>query len=142
MTSGIIEILIEDTDVQTLVGEDSHGQYKVYPMVAPEGVTTPYVLVSEATLNPSLSKGCPSTFDQPRYVVQVYSTDFRETELIQEACRNALDTGEGFTTDAGANFDSVYMVDRGDLFSPAQGQGPGLFVKQGIYEACLRRVIS
>lgn len=138
MTSGIIEILIENATVQGLVGMDSLGQYKIYPTIAPQGVSAPYVVVTEVSLNPALSKGCPDFMDSPRYNVMVYSLDFRETELIQAACRACLDTGMGFTTDAGANFDSVYMVDRQDLFMPAQGEGPGLFVKVGVYAAEVR----
>jgi hypothetical protein len=139
MTSGIIEILIENSGVQTAVGQDDRSKYKVYPVVAPQNVTTPYVIVAEESMRPSLSKGCVSTLDFPRYTVLVYSTDFLETETIQEACRVALETGMGFTTDVGAAFDSIYMVDRKDLFQQAQGEGGGLYVKAGFYEAGSKR---
>jgi hypothetical protein len=138
MTSGIIEILIENATVQSLVGVDGRGKYKVYPVFAPEGVSWPYVVVSEVSLNPTLAKGCPSDLDYPRYNVLVYSLDFRQTELIQAACRACLDTGSGFTTDAGAEFHSIYMVDRQDLFMPSQGEGPGMYVKVGVYAAEVR----
>lgn len=145
MTSGIIEILIENASVQSLVGMDSRGQYKIYPTRAPEGVEvvdTPYIIVSEVSLNPTLSKGCPSTLDYPRYNVLVYSTNFRETELIQEACRICLDSGNSFTTDAGADFNLIYMIDRQDLFQLAQGQDGGLFVKHGVYVAETTRTVT
>jgi hypothetical protein len=144
MTSGIIEILIEDINVQALVGQDHRGQYKVYPTVAPEKtpgntVDGPYVIVSEASLNPTISKGCPSTLDFPRYEVLVYSTDFRETELIQEACRVCLDNGQDWSTET-VDFDSIWMVDRRDLY--AQGTGQGMYVKAGTYEAAAKRTIA
>lgn len=144
MTSGIIEILIEDINVQTLVGQDSRGQYKVYPTRAPEKVENtdcPYIIVSEVSLSPSLGKGCPSTLDRPRYNVLVYSTDFRETEIIQEACRVCLDNGQSWTTQTG-DFDSIWMADRQDLYAPAVGQEGGLYVKVGVYEAMSRRTIT
>lgn len=138
MTSGIIEILIENVGVQSAVGQKD-GQYKVYPTKAPDGPNlTPYIVVSEVSLNPVLGKGCAPSLDYPRYNVLVYSTDFRETETIQQACRDALDVGTGFTTDAGATFDSIYMVDRQDLFQPGVGQEGGLYVKVGIYECSAR----
>jgi hypothetical protein len=139
MTSGIIEILIEDADVIDGVGTDDLDQIKVYPVIAPQSVSTPYIVVSEESMRPTLSKGSPSTLDFPRYHILVYSTDFLETETIQELCRLALDTGGDWSTDVGAEFDSIYMVDRKDLFQPAQGEGGGLFVKLGVYEAAAKR---
>ena len=59
MTSGIIEILIENTTVQTLIGRNKAGdKYKVYPVVCPQGEGQPYITVykgGSGTL-PSLSK--------------------------------------------------------------------------------------
>lgn len=142
MTSGIIEILIEAPAVTSLVGTEPGGHIKIYPTQAPQNVKTPYITVSETSLNPSIAKGCPSDLDKPRYNVLVYSLDFRETELIQEACRITLDTGAGFTTDAGASFDAIWMSDRQDLYMASQGQDPGIFVKAGVYECQVRRSIS
>lgn len=142
MTSGIIEILIENAAVQAAVGQDSQSQYKVYPVAAPQNVSTPYVIVSEVSLNPTLGKGCPSDLDFPRYNVLIYSTDFLETETIQEVCRVVLDSGNSFSTDAGADYGSIYMVDRQDLFQPGVGQEAGLFVKLGVYAAEVTRSVT
>jgi hypothetical protein len=139
MTSGIIEIFIENAGVQAAVGLDDQDQYKVYPVQAPQLVKTPYVVVAESGLRPSLSKGDASELDYPRYDILVYSTNFLETELIQQACRAAIDAGTGFITDAGVSFDSIYMIDRKDLFQQAQGEGGGLYVKLGVYEAAAKR---
>lgn len=141
MTSGIIEILIENADVVSAVGmDDSH--VKVYPVSVPQNVDQPYIVVREASLNPSLSKGCISDLDRPMYEVLAFSLDFHETELMQEACRNALDTGTDFITDAGATFDSIWMTDRRDVYMPAQGQEGGLYVKVGIYQCSVRRILT
>ena len=138
MTSGIIEILIENADVIELVGSDG-AQVKIYPSSsAPQNVNYPYVTVSETALNPSLAKGCAFDYAKPRYDVLVFSRKFRQTELIQQAIRLALDTGEGFDTDAGVHFDQIWMIDRQDLFLPAQGEESGLYVKRGVYEAMAR----
>jgi hypothetical protein len=140
MTSGIIEILLENSGVTNLVGSVG-GHVKIFPTQAPQTVLLTYgdyITVSEVSLNPSLAKGCPPDMDRPRYVVLCFSLDFRKAEILQAACRAALDTGQGFTTDAGATFDQIWMVDRSDLFQPAQGDGAGMYVKSGIYECVTR----
>lgn len=144
MTSGIVEILRESSAVVSLVGYLPGGgnHVKVFPVQAPQGAKEPYILVQETSLNPSLSKGCVSDLDRPRYDVMAFALDYRKTELMQEACRNALDIGQGFTTDAGANFDSIWMMDRRDLYMPAQGQEGGLYVKLGVYECTVKRDLS
>lgn len=144
MTSGIIEILKQDTNVQALIGQDERGHYKIYPTRAPERVEitgAPYIVVSEATLIPSLGKFCPSTLDNIRYEVLVYSTDFLQTEVIQEACRVCLDNGQQWSTDL-VDFDGIWMVDRRDLWSPGTGQDGGMYVKVGTYEASAKRTIT
>jgi hypothetical protein len=139
MTSGIIEILIENEALQNALGKDNRGQFKVYPTAAPQGVKYPYIVVAEESLNPSLSKDCISTLDYPLYQVLVYSTSFRQTEVIQSLCRAALENGgEGFSTDAGARFDKIDMIDRKDLYQQATGQDSGMYVKVGTYRAATR----
>lgn len=142
MTSGIIEILRENATVAMMVGNDDRGEVKIYPFIAPQKVSQPYILVSEVSLNPTLSKGCPSTLDFPNYQVNCYALSFRKAELLQEACRIALDNGQSWSTDAGVYFGSVYMTDRRDLWMPAEGQGSGLYVKSGTYQADAKRDIT
>lgn len=138
MTSGIIEILVEDPAVIALVGSDG-AQVKIYPSSSvPQTVKAPYVTVSETSLNPFLAKGCAYDYAKPRYEILVFSRKFRQTEVIQQAIRKSLDTGDGFDTDAGAHFDQIYMIDRTDLYLPAQGEESGLYVKRGVYEAIAR----
>lgn len=137
MTSGIIEILVESSAVVDLVGTTG-THVKVFPVQAPEKTRKPYIVVSEVALNPSIAKGCAYDLDKPRYTVNVYSYNFRETELIQNACRAALDTGAGFSTDAGVDFDQIWMVDRQDLYMPSDGQDPSTYVKVGVYECMVR----
>lgn len=144
MTSGIIEILIEDPNVQAVIGQDTSGHYKIYPTRAPERVEVtgaPYIIVQEASLTPSLGKMCPSTLDNIRYEVLVYSTDFLQTEIIQEAVRVCLDNGQQWDTSL-LHFDGIWMVDRRDAWSPGVGQDGGMYVKVGTYEASAKRTIT
>lgn len=138
MTSGIIEILIENAGVQALTGiRNVRGdKYKVYPTVCPQGETQPYIIVSMVSNDgqTSLDKTDVSLLDYPQYNVLCYATNFRDTELMHAACRAALDNMES-VTDAGAEFERIWMVNERDLFDN-QAQ---LYVKSTTYKAEVKR---
>jgi hypothetical protein len=138
MTSGIIEILIENAGVQALEGirNTAGTKYKVYPTVCPQGETQPYIIVSMVSNDgqTSLDKTNVSGLDYPQYNVLCYATNFRTTELMHAACRAAIDNIEA-TTDAGAEFERIWMVNERDLFDN-QAQ---LYVKTTTYKAEVKR---
>lgn len=141
MTSGIIEILKEDATLVAMVGTAIVGtdaQAKIYPMSIPQNVVYPFITVAEVSLNPMIAKGCAYDYGKPHYEILSYSRSFRQAELLQQQVRRVLDTGNGFDTDAGALFDQIYMIDRNDLYLPAQGEESGLYVKRGMYECMVR----
>lgn len=123
MTSGIIEILTENVAVQTLVGRNERDdKYKIFPVVAPQNTEPEYITVFKGSNNAtlSLSKDFPSMLDYPQVTVNCWSKVFRNTELIFEAVRDALDN-QGFTTDAGYTFNRIWLVDDRDGFDQEQG---------------------
>lgn len=138
MTSGIIEILIENAGVQALPGlrNVDNTKYKVYPTVCPQGETQPYILVSMISNDgqTSMDKGQVSGIDYPQYNVLCYSTNFRPTEIMHEACRQALDNMEA-TTDAGGVFERIWLVNERDLFDNASQ----MYVKVATYRAEVKR---
>lgn len=120
MTSGIIEILKENAGVQALVGENAAaGKYKVYPVVAPQGESIPYITVFKGLNDPlsSLTKDLESMLDYPRVTVTCWHKNFRPTEEMFEAVREALDN-QGFTDAAGYDFERVWLIDDRDGFDP------------------------
>jgi hypothetical protein len=122
MTSGIIEILTENVGVQALVGENNReDKYKIFPVVAPQKTEPNYITVFKGSNNAtlSLSKDLPSMLDYPLVTVNCWSKVFRQTELMFEAVRAALDS-QGFTTDAGYVFNRVWLVDDRDGFDNEQ----------------------
>lgn len=122
MTSGIIEILREDTGVQVLAGLDQAGtKYKIYPVVAPEDTPQPYITVYKVQNDPvsSLSKDLPSELDYPRVTVNCWAKNFRMAELMGEAVRNALDN-KAAQTDAGYTFTRIWLVDDRDAYDASQ----------------------
>lgn len=137
MTSGIIEILIENTGVQNEVGQNEAGnKYKVYPTVCPQLEKQPYILVSMVSndAQTSLDKTEESLLDYPQYQVLCYATNFRKTETMHAACRAALDNIEA-TTDAGAEFDRIWLVNERDAFD----NSAQLYTKVATYKAEVKR---
>lgn len=122
MTSGIIEILTENAGVQTIVGLNERGdKYKIFPVVAPQKTEPNYITVFKGQNNAtiSLSKDLESMLDYPLVTINSWSKSFRDTELMFEAVRDALDN-QGFTTDAGYTFNRVWLVDDRDGFDNEQ----------------------
>src|SRR5690349_15613684 len=117
MTSGIIEILTDDTTVKNLVGKNKvDSKWKVYPTVCPQPEDNPYIVVSK-TSNDTLSigKDCLSLLDHPRYDIICYAKNFRRTEEMAEAVRNALD-GVASNTDV-CQFLRIWMVAEREAWS-------------------------
>lgn len=117
MTSGIIDILIDNVGVQTVVGlNEAEDKYKVYPFVAPQGEKQPYIVVSKTGNNTqSEGKEIGSTLDYPSYDVLCYSKNFRTTELLHEAVRTALDNTAWTTSDY--TYRRIWLITDRDAFS-------------------------
>lgn len=116
MTSGIIEILTDSAAVQTLVGQNQAAdKYKVYPFKAPQTEKGPYVVVAK-TANSTQSQGkeIESTLDYPTYDVLSYAKNFRTTEELHEATRNALDNMSSVT--AVCTFRRIWLITDRDAF--------------------------
>src|SRR5688572_7719592 len=120
MTSGFIEILIENVGVQAIAGLNRAGnKYKVYPVIAPQKEAQPYIPVYQASNDPvaSLTKDLASELDYPRVIVNCWGKSFRQVELMAEAVRAALDN-QAAQTDAGYNFHRIWMVDEREGHDP------------------------
>lgn len=119
MTSGIIEILIEDAGVQALAGLNQAGsKYKVYPVIVPQGEKGSYITVFKISNDPvsALTKRVSAEIDYPRVSVNCWAKNFRQTELMAEAVRNALDN-KSASTDAGYTFTRIWLVDDRDGYN-------------------------
>lgn len=117
MTSGIIDILVDNAGVQAVVGLNEAGdKYKIYPFVAPQDTKQPYIVVSK-TSNSTQSQGkeIESTLDYPTYDVLCYSKNFRTTELLHEAVRAALDNTAWNTSDY--VYRRIWLITDRDAFS-------------------------
>jgi len=64
---------------------------KVYPGMAPEAVTLPYIVFFQVSNIPSPNASGASTLDDIRYQVSVFARTYREMEIMAELVRDALD---------------------------------------------------
>jgi hypothetical protein len=138
MTSGIIEILTDSATVQNLVGQNERGdKYKVFPFVAPQGEKGPYIVVAK-TSNSTQSQGkeIESTLDYPVYDVLCYAKNFRTTEQLHEACRDALDNMTSITEVC--EFKRIWLVTDRDAFD----QSADMYCHVATYAAEQYRTIT
>lgn len=114
MIAGIIEILTESASIQTLVGAKTGtpGEYKVYPVVAPQEQKAPYITVNQ-TSRTLLCKGSSSS----NYSFDVWCTDinYEESKTLGDAVITVLNDNS-FTTDVGYNFSFVNLVNQREVF--------------------------
>jgi hypothetical protein len=131
MTSGIVEILTDSAAVQALVGQnEAADKYKVYPFKAPQKEKGPYIVVAKTANNTqSQGKEIESTLDYPTYDVLCYAKNFRTTELLHEAARDALDNMT--STTAVCVFKRIWLVTDRDAFD----ESAEMYVHVGTYAA-------
>lgn len=117
MTSGIIELLIGSAIVQTTVGTNAKGdKYKVYPMICPQPEDSPYIVVEKiSNTTRSMGKEIDSTLDYPTFRVLSYAKNFRKTEELHDACRQAIDNKGAITSVC--VFERIWLITDADRFS-------------------------
>lgn len=101
MTEGkaIYSILTSDADVNALVSG------RVYPQIAAQGATFPFVVYLLTNVGPSDTKSGVSTLDEVRYDIVVAAETYAVAADLTEKVRAALDRYSG--TVAGVVIDSI-----------------------------------
>jgi hypothetical protein len=109
--SGIIYTLLAgDTTVTGLVGTDSGGGYKIYPLTIPQQAALPAVRIIEVAVEPSDTKTQASGMDAVRVQIDCYSKSMLVCQQLEEAVRQAIDRYRGEVTVAGTG-GATYFVD-------------------------------
>lgn len=99
----IYNILTADTTLAAIVGT------RIYPEVAPEDVTTPFVVYSVQSVDPIRVKNSTSTLDTANFEVYTSSVDYGEAMDLNDAVRTALERrGGNFSNVA---IDSIEYID-------------------------------
>lgn len=131
MMQGVIEILIEDATVQTVVGRNAaNDKYKVYPVITPQKEKPPYVVLALTGSDPVQAKNCRSTLDKENFDCLIYSNNYEQGHAIDIAIRAALD-GKNSVTENGIHFDNIWFVSRRD--AAVQGAEAMIYVRVASY---------
>lgn len=106
----VYEILSNDTDLSAIVGS------RIYPEVAPEDVTTPFVVYSIQSVEPIRVKNSTSTLDVANFEVYTSSADYAEAMDINDAIRTAMERRAG--NFSGVAIDSIEYIDENVVMDP------------------------
>lgn len=99
----IYTILTGDATLAAIVGT------RIYPEVAPENVTTPFVVYSVQSVDPIRVKNSTSTLDTANFEVYTSSVDYGEAMDINDAVRTAMERRAGNFSDVA--IDSIEYID-------------------------------
>ncbi len=134
MTPAIVAILIADSNVQTLVGQNKEGdKYKVYPVIVPEGESHPYIAVRTNSRPPEECKAQrPSAF-MPSATVFCYAQTYEDVLALEAAVIDAIDHKTSGSY-GNTNVSNLRYIDTSDAFVKTS-DGQGLYVRQPQFEA-------
>jgi hypothetical protein len=122
MTHGIVDILINDSTVQTLVGlNEEEDKYKVFALVVPQKETAPYIACKMTSRPPIDSKSERASFFSPTVAVFCYATNYKDCLDLERAVKNALDGTSG--THNGVHFNKIRYADSSEDFINTDGNG-------------------
>lgn len=132
MTEAIIYILINDSSVQALIGQNAaEDKYKVYPVMIPQKEVAPFTAVRLITRPPIPCKGQrPSSFT-PVCVVGCYTVNYADCLALEQVVIDALDGKEG--TFNGKNLAYLRYIDTSEDW--IDRDGVGLYVRMPQFEA-------
>lgn len=118
MIQGPIEILNEDTAVQTLLGLNKAGdKYKNYWVFSPEPENVPYQVLFMTGNNPTNIKDENSPLDNVQFIIRTYDKVVERADSIAAASRAALEN-KNFEA-GGYTFQRIYLVDQKDGYDNA-----------------------
>ncbi len=116
MVKGVIYILVNNSTVATLVGQNKvSNAVKVYPIIADQSEKMPMVTVFETSRIPEYCKGTRPTMFTYSYDVHVFSLDYDAANSICVAISDALETADISAQINGVKFqDKIRNTNRRD----------------------------
>jgi hypothetical protein len=132
MTEGVIDLLVKNTTVQTLVGRNAlNNKYKVYPLITPQGERPPYITVQMTSRTAIPCKGGRPTAFLSQCSVNVYTVNYQDCRGLAKACADAVDD----KTYIGADYSlpEIRLSDENEGWIDVDGLG--LYVRTLVIEA-------
>jgi hypothetical protein len=132
MTEGIVNLLVNNTTVQTLVGQNVRAdKYKVYPLITPQGERPPYITVQMTTRTAVPCKGGRPTAFITQASINCYTVNYEDCRELARACSDVVDnqtyTGDDYS------LVEIYQTDESEGWIDVDGLG--LYVRTLTIEA-------
>lgn len=109
MTNGVIDILINDSTIQTLVGEDKQGDtYKVYAVLCPQPEQHPYIVIRINSEEPIECMDGPSSDSTYSFSVYCFGSSYEAISAISAAVKLVLNRYTGSAD--GVQFEEIRYV--------------------------------
>ena len=119
----IYNILVNDSDISALVST------RIFPNVAPQTTTFPFIIYDVTGVNPNDTKEGPSTLDTNDVMISCYSETYSEASNLAQKIRIAMDRiNEGIYGDE--TIQSSQFQSYNDIFDDTSGDA-------GIYRKAL-----
>jgi len=123
MINGVIQLLVNDATVKSLVGKNKEdNKWKVYPVVCPQPEQHPYVILRITGRAPEYCKGEKPTDFTYSFNVWCYAKTYQLVNEIDDSITDLLSNYEG--TSDGVVFkeirfvtakDEAVQIDSGDM---------------------------
>ncbi len=84
----IYSILSANTGVKTLVGKDKDNNYKIYPLIIPEGTVLPCIVYERSFVNQGTKEG--TGMSDSTINITILAKSYKETIDLSEAVATAL----------------------------------------------------
>lgn len=111
MIQSVIQLLINDTRVQRLVGRNkANDKYKIYPVLADKDELPMYVVLAIQGNNPTDTKRSVSVMDKVFFDVSTFSLDYPEMDELSLAIRFCIDGFNGIS--ANINIDVNFVTEK------------------------------
>ena len=135
MTKGIINILVNDSTIQALVGTKTNitDEYKVFPLVASQEDSAPYIVCTNLSKPAVPCKNERVSSFTPVVQVACYHKNYDDALALAAAVKDALDNKTAGTYN-GINFTYLRYVDSSETWILGN-DGVGLYVILPQFEA-------
>jgi len=114
MTHAVVEWLLSDATIRTLVGDNSSADtHKIYQAIVPQDEAPPYICIRVAGFDTSsfMCKREATNRERDRIQIDCYAKSYVDTYTLYRAVRQVLD-GNSFTASDGTEIDAQIIEGR------------------------------
>ena len=113
-------LISSSTSITALLREGSTTDIRLFPGLAPQDATFPYMEYERISAMRERHLGGLSQLAHPRFQVNIWSTGYDQAKLLMQHVRVAADNYTG-STNASINIRRVFLEDDADMLEPAVG---------------------